>query len=93
MAFRTEEPVRSRIAHHGIIEQMNNFNYLRVSMSYDEETNTHNKLNKFLKMTEFTNKKLNVNKKLERNENQSLQHVSRISLHTRIKNMGLKKSR
>src|SRR6266576_453431 len=63
LAFKGKDVVCSKIVvSRKIIEQVNNFRYLGVDMSYDGELDIQNKLNKFLKITGLINRVLNVNK-------------------------------
>ena len=63
MAFKGKDAARSKIiVSEKIIEQVNNFRYLGVDMSYNRELDIQNKLNKFLKITGLINRVLNVNK-------------------------------
>lgn len=63
LAFRGKEPVRSKIVINGkIIEQVRNFKYLGVEISYDGETDIQSKLGKFLKVTGLINRTLRANK-------------------------------
>src|SRR6266576_2501227 len=63
LAFKGKDAACSKIVVSGkIAEQVNNFRYLGVDMSYDGESDIQNKLNKFLKITGLINRFLNVNK-------------------------------
>lgn len=63
MAFRGKEAVRSKIViNRKIIEQVSSFNYLGVNMSYNGETDVHEKIKRFLKVTGLINRTLNANK-------------------------------
>ena len=57
MAFKGRNPVRSKIViNNDIIEQINTFNYLGCSISYQNETDITNKTTKFLQIIGIINK-------------------------------------
>jgi hypothetical protein len=56
MAFKGQDPIRSKIAIDSkIIEQVNSFNYLGNLISHEKEMGNDNKLNNYLKITGIIN--------------------------------------
>ena len=56
MAFKGQDPVRTKIViHNKIIEQVNMFNYLGNMISYEKELDIDNKLHNYLKITGILN--------------------------------------
>jgi hypothetical protein len=56
MAFKGQDPIRSKIViDNKIIEQVNSFTYLGNLISYENEMDIDNKLNKYLKITGIIN--------------------------------------
>jgi hypothetical protein len=56
MAFRGQDPIRSKIIiDNRIIEQKNSFNYLGNLISYENEMDIDNKLNNYLKIIGILN--------------------------------------
>jgi hypothetical protein len=55
MAFRRQDPVRTKIVIDKIIEKVNSFNYLGNMISYDNELDIDNKLHNYLKITGILN--------------------------------------
>lgn len=59
MAFKGRDPIRSKIViNNNTIEQINTFNYLGCSISYQDEKDITSKTMKFLKITGIINKVL-----------------------------------
>jgi hypothetical protein len=62
MAFKATEPIRSKIVIDNImLEQVNTFTYLGCNISYQEETDIHFKITKFLQILGLLNNKLKLN--------------------------------
>ena len=56
MTFKGRDPVRTKIViDNKIIEQVNSFNYLENTISYEKELDIDNKLHNYLKITGFIN--------------------------------------
>jgi hypothetical protein len=63
MTFRERDPIRSKIViNNKIIEQINTFNYLGCSLSYEREKDVTTKVSKFLQITGIINQVLKLSK-------------------------------
>jgi hypothetical protein len=63
MAFRGRDHIRSKIVtNNKITEQVNTFNYLGCTLSYEQEKDATKKLSKFLKITGIINQVLKPSK-------------------------------
>ena len=64
MAFKGRDPVRTKIViDNKIIEQINTFNYLENTISYEKELYIDNKLHNYLKITGVINNVFRPQKK------------------------------
>ena len=69
MAFKGRDPVRTKIiTDNKIIEQVNSFNYLGNTISYEKELNIYNKLHNYLKITAILNNVFRPQKTLTKQE-------------------------
>ena len=67
MAFKGRDPVRTKIVIvNKIIEQVNMFNYLGNTISYEKELDIDNKLQNYLKMTGILNNVFKPQKTLKK---------------------------
>jgi hypothetical protein len=69
MSFRGRDPVRTKIViDNEIIEQVNSFNYLENTISYEKELGIDNKLRNYLKITGILNNVFRPQEKLLRKQ-------------------------
>ena len=67
MAFKGRDPVRTKIViDNKIIEEVNSFNYLGNTISYEKELDIDNKLHKYLKITGILNNVFRPEKPLKK---------------------------
>jgi transposase len=61
MAFKGTEPIRSKIIIKNILEHVNIFTYLGYNISYQNETDIHSKITKFLQILGLLNNTMKPN--------------------------------